>query len=131
MRIAIAIFALVCPAEPSLAQANQEQGHGASIARVKANNQLVIAETETGGPREAGVDLSIDVDPGATRLGYGSSRSARFPNAGEARRSCLAARGTFRDTAGRLECRNPRIALRNADGDIVVTGTRIPQPNLN
>lgn len=85
---------------------------------------------EAQGARAAGVTLLIDVDIEGSRRVYNGNRSARFANAVQARRSCIEARGTFSDTAGRLRCRNPRSALRSAEGDIIVTGTRIPQPNL-
>jgi hypothetical protein len=110
------VLALCSPAtaggkkEPKITNSTQPLGGKGSLAR--------------------GVELVIDASPGKSRPVYEGQRSAHFGTPAEARRSCVGAGGEFAERAGSLVCRNPRSLLRAADGDIIVTGTRIPQPSL-
>lgn len=46
-----------------------------------------------------GVGVSVETSPGGIRV--------QFNNAADARAACVAERGTFSNTAGRLRCANP------------------------
>jgi hypothetical protein len=47
----------------------------------------------------------------------------QYNNANDARTACVAAHGTFSNTAGRLQCANPTTPVAG----VTVTGTRIPR----
>lgn len=124
MQIVASLVALAFLLENAAAQTGQGPSAGTSVT--EADPQRTLSDGAAVAAGLGPVRLSIDIERGKARLGYRDSRSARFASAGDARRSCIRARGTFSHRAGRLACRNPRAALRTSTGDIVVTGTLIP-----
>jgi hypothetical protein len=124
MRIVVALSALALVTGAALAQDRTGLSAGKGIVKVKSNPQITAAPT-------AGVDVLIDSSAGALRSERAAPRFAHFASLAEAERSCARAAGTFSSAATAPTCRNPRRALTSDEGDIIVTGTRIPQPNHN
>jgi len=107
----IAISLCVLVATPAIAEpGNPISGGGVSVEADgirRPNITSNVPEAEL-----AGVSVSIEASPGGIRTQYN--------NANDARAACVAARGSFSNTGGRLRCANPRTQLRG----------RIRRPNV-